>query len=760
MALISKLNIENGSLIDTVSGLQATIVGSKLHFEQTKQGYMLSADGTNGNYVDIPNSSTMTNTGDWSVTIGVQFDIRTNAGGLITKYTENINGWGLINLNNNIRFVYGSNFKDIVKIVKRKLFFSTITYSPNSLKLYIDGVLKHTIATTIIPNTHLITLGRYSTLYPQFNVAGKMGTPSIYNHALSQEEINQLYKEWLQPKPTLNLQREAITTLPIEYKEEGLVAAYSGNLVNNKWLDKSGNERHGTVVGDFVNVENGLQSNQKGYISYNSSGLYQGIVTVVGRLKSNIYLSPLINNKNGGGVGTSDAWGINIFPAYITYDINGTINGRQIIQLSSGANRLSKFTDIAIEMNFNNLTVKAFINGVLTDSKTFLQPSLTNQTVGYIMSVVNYNSALGFNGTVKELLIYNRALSQQEITAYHAKWIKPTLIEKWNYGADGVVKTIPNWINKSGAFKIKEFVKQNGELVSNGNMELGNPDATGWSFLNGERSKVTGNGFNVAQRLYCNVTANTVLKKDIPLKVGGRYRVEFKHRSNSGLAIYHHEGNTYPLPPNINDALTNVYYMTSFQPLTYLRFYVRSTVGNAVAGDWIEISDVSITEIDPLLSITTGTNYLECVTAGTIALPNNWAYGTTIFDIYKAVDNNQPRVGILSSKITSTNEWSIVIENASYKNAVRLQRLNTSNIINTNNNYITTGTWYSIKITRTTLGKFTMYIKGGNFGNEFVLMSATNNPTTDNNYTTSNYTVLTMGAGDRIGEIKQYNEAI
>jgi hypothetical protein len=53
-----------------------------------------------------------------------------------------------------------------------------------------------------------------------------------------------------------------------------------------------------------------------------------------------------------------------------------------------------------------------------------------------------------------------------------------------------------------------------------------------------------------------------------------------------------------------------------------------------------------------------------------------------------------------------------------------------------------------------------MYIRGGSFGNEFVLVSASTNPITDTTYTTSNYTVLTMKSGDRIGEIKQYNEVI
>jgi len=63
-------------------------------------------------------------------------------------------------------------------------------------------------------------------------------------------------------------------------------------------------------------------------------------------------------------------------------------------------------------------------------------------------------------------------------------------------------------------------------------------------------------------------------------------------------------------------------------------------------------------------------------------------------------------------------------------------------------------TWYNIKITRSEVGIFTSYIRGGAFGNNWTLINVTGgtgtNPFTDNTITASNYFVLDLDAGDKI----------
>lgn len=59
--------------------------------------------------------------------------------------------------------------------------------------------------------------------------------------------------------------------------------------------------------------------------------------------------------------------------------------------------------------------------------------------------------------------------------------------------------------------------------------------------------------------------------------------------------------------------------------------------------------------------------------------------------------------------------------------------------------------------TRTQTGVFTVYIKGGAFGNVYTLVSTAggsgSNPATDNTYTSSNFCVLDLDANDRIANL-------
>jgi hypothetical protein len=116
-------------------------------------------------------------------------------------------------------------------------------------------------------------------------------------------------------------------------------------------------------------------------------------------------------------------------------------------------------------------------------------------------------------------------------------------------------------------------------------------------------------------------------------------------------------------------------------------------------------------------------------------------------DIIVINSKNQSRIsGVLGlySLIFATTEGVTFMKN--YSTA----------LFYTANSYITINTWYKIKVTRTKLGVFTMYIKGGAFGNVYTLVSVTGggtNPVTDTTYNASEYFVLDFDAGDRIALI-------
>ena len=151
-----------------------------------------------------------------------------------------------------------------------------------------------------------------------------------------------------------------------------------------------------------------------------------------------------------------------------------------------------------------------------------------------------------------------------------------------------------------------------------------------------------------------------------------------------------------------------------------------------------------------------GNKYLENTVAGTAAIQSKIAYGEWKFDIYKEAAGNAIQVFFMQgvNDDSTSQGYNIFITNLE---AIRLQIKGVSNLFTTANDYITIKTWYRIKVTNTEAGVKTTYIKGGAFGDNYVLVDPTGgtgtNPVTDNTYTTSKYFVTDLDAGDRIDNI-------
>ncbi len=173
-----------------------------------------------------------------------------------------------------------------------------------------------------------------------------------------------------------------------------------------------------------------------------------------------------------------------------------------------------------------------------------------------------------------------------------------------------------------------------------------------------------------------------------------------------------------------------------------------------------KISELSADD-SVLKHLTIGTKYLECVTDGSITIPTTQAVGTWEFDI------NMASVTLFSDLYILNNP---IIESAvgygfgaGYRN--RIMRCDGSATIpflfRTASGVNLANTWYSIKLTRTTNGIFTMYIRGGAYGRNWVLVSETgdigSNPVTDTNYFKASLVLLKLRAGDKIANIKIYD---
>lgn len=161
-------------------------------------------------------------------------------------------------------------------------------------------------------------------------------------------------------------------------------------------------------------------------------------------------------------------------------------------------------------------------------------------------------------------------------------------------------------------------------------------------------------------------------------------------------------------------------------------------------------------------SINCGDKYLECATDGVISIPSKIAYGTWEFDMYKGSTTTALQIIFATSSplVVSTPRWDngygFFIDTAEAIQFCRSTLTSRTDMFVTANSYIQFNTWYRMRVTRTITNIFTVYIKGGLFGNEWVLVTANTgtNPVTSNTYTTSNFFVLDIDAGDRISNIK------
>lgn len=252
-------------------------------------------------------------------------------------------------------------------------------------------------------------------------------------------------------------------------------------------------------------------------------------------------------------------------------------------------------------------------------------------------------------------------------------------------------------------------------------------------------------------------TLKTGLVLDLPLDEG------------QGLICYDRSGNnnngtitsTFPLSNWTKNSfpLDNKIIDWSFQKASGTNIVPKGMIGGT--GSYKLVKATS--DLGTYKGVKKGENYLECTVAGTITIPNKQAYGTWEFDLYQSNSIHQVIVQIINSAITtfagSTSSYSFLVVGGG--NALRLYK-GLSSLLSSSNSYVSTGVWYRIKITRSITGVFTVYIKGEAFGNNYILVSTSGgsgaNPVTDNTYSISNFTVIQIDVGDRIGKIIQSSQ--
>jgi hypothetical protein len=345
--------------------------------------------------------------------------------------------------------------------------FVTIVRSGSKIKLYIDGQqdIEWQTSNLLTPYLYKMYFGAGDPLNTNEVLNGKLDDIAIYNRALTQTEIAQLYTNCVATTSTTNLTIPSTslpyiwngltfnstasqtkhltnavgcdssvtlnltvinTALPPYLPANGLVAWYPFNGNAN---DESGNGNNATVNGAILVGDRFGDSTN----AYSFDGLDDFISSspnlpinsaprsVVSWFKTNtIYINTSQYNHvqciNGWGSSTS---GKVIFPQHIVAP-----SGKAWFETGSSSNSIYSNNSVN---NFQWHQIVTTYNGSGTSIKLYIDGLLQDSTNNLILNTYNSNFIIGnapwanipFRGLIDDVAIYNRALTSSEITSLY-----------------------------------------------------------------------------------------------------------------------------------------------------------------------------------------------------------------------------------------------------------------------------------------------------------------------------------------------------
>jgi len=309
--------------------------------------------------------------------------------------------------------------------------------------------------------------------------------------------------------------------------------------------------------------------------------------------------------------------------------------------------------------------------------------------------------------------------------------------------------SLRDWTKQSGAFTVKEFIKAQGELITNGDFSDG---GTSWVFQS--------NWSLISNKLFCDGTQTTIDFNPRQLifsnAVGKKYLVKYTISDYVSGSINVFLANTTLGTTRMENG-SFLDYLT-IKAGSYTNYFYFMASADFVGA----IDNVSVTEVDPLPTITDGTKYLECTGLGHISIQNKQAYGIWEFDIKKTAGSTNI-IEFISDKQNTTGDSGYAIYTSGDNEIALIKRTAgaSTTLMASANGYILPNIWYRVKIERTIYGSFSIYIKGDSFGNNWTLVSTTGgsgtNPVTDNTYNASNYFTIKLNSGNKIANIHIYD---
>jgi hypothetical protein len=246
-------------------------------------------------------------------------------------------------------------------------------------------------------------------------LTGSLDDVRIYNRALTTSEITRLY----------NMGGSKLGVTPTDSLDAGLVGHWDfdgKNVTSTTVADTSGNGNTGTIVGDTKPVSGkigqGFDMATTGYINAGNNSSLKPI----GDMTISIWVNPrtLIGHpyKNGLVMFKSASqytdtgfylWGNS---GEIRFQFNGTTGSPTFIASNL---TLGSWNHIVVVRSGNSITIYKN-NNIVLPGTVFTGTTPTYGTGSLVLGWASYAGELKLDGVLDDVRIYNRALTQSEIT--------------------------------------------------------------------------------------------------------------------------------------------------------------------------------------------------------------------------------------------------------------------------------------------------------------------------------------------------------
>jgi hypothetical protein len=317
-----------------------------------------------------------------------------------------------------------------------------------------------------------------------------------------------------------------------------------------------------------------------------------------------------------------------------------------------------------------------FIESLTAPNKAWTGDSAFVELGSYAVGTVFTN-----NIEYEDFKLYNSSLTTQQAKDYHNSFNKITFRDNLLLeGADGIVKTPKDYIKGTGSYKVEEYVIEEGEQIDTILL------TAGWA--------------NPGDGIYTH-TANastSYLYQSSGLTLNKTYKFTYEILENPNSDVFSiTAASFYSRAPS---ATVGVHTINNIA-LTTAPVYIA--VNSSQSGG-IKIGNISVVEIPPLPNFNSGTKYLQCTVAGTLAIQSKQAYGVWEFDMYKGADGNNVYFTFIDDRVTMAYEtfqgYYIQIDTNETIILRRMSVGSASYLTVAAPSYIAINTWYRLKVER------------------------------------------------------------